>query len=243
MMSEQPQREVCLWLHTRNHPVDVTACGSPTMKPLGLLFAFSLLVIDGCAEQPTTPASPAKQENAAVQQSTERPIAAGAEKTAAEPVAPAETAKPDQAVSDGMALYRQAQSQMKEGQRQAGFETAKKAMEQLISEGGELPWLLLESETLEGGRRVDVHLNMGPRERKMPENGIVRPLSFRVWSDDEEPKLLKVIDFEIGRVSGQSMTAAIGETSEGVHSNYGILDVDAPYEEIRKKVLEIVSAK
>lgn len=103
-----------------------------------------------------------------------------------------------------------------------------------------------EIPTLVAGQDVarnntDVHFNMSERERKMPEDGIVRPLSFRIWSGGDDSTLLQVIDFEIGRSNGQSLTAAIGEMTESGHANYGILDVDTSYKEIRQRVIELVT--
>ena len=82
---------------------------------------------------------------------------------------------------------------------------------------------------------------MREREREMPEDGIVRPLSFRIWSGGDNPALLQVIDFEIGRSGGESASAAIGETTESGHNNYGMLDVDASYETIRQRVIDFVT--
>ncbi|MEM8670927.1 MAG: hypothetical protein AAGG48_25590 [Planctomycetota bacterium] len=141
---------------------------------------------------------------------------------------------------DAMSLYREAQSQMKEGNRTAAYETAKKAMASFIAEGNDLPWMLLESiDTVNG--RIDVHFNMGEKERRLPDDGIIRPLSFRIWSGGEEAQLLQVIDFEIGRFGGKAISAAIGEMTDSGHSNYGVLDVDADYETIRKRVIELVT--
>jgi len=128
---------------------------------------------------------------------------------------------------------------MKQGKYAEGYKSAKAAMRQFIAEDDDLAWMMLESIQVPG-KRIDVHFNMGERERKMPENGIVRPLSFRIWSSGKETKLLRTIDFEIGRSSGKSATAAIGEMTGRGHSNFGILDVDSSYETIRNKVVELV---
>jgi len=141
---------------------------------------------------------------------------------------------------DAMTLYRRAQALMSEGKHDEGYETAKSAMQQFIADENDLAWLLLESIDVDG-KRVDVHLNMSPQERNYPDEGIVRPLSFRIWSTGDDPELLQVIDFEISRFGGQSLTAAIGETTESGHANYGILELDTPYVEIRQKVLDLVA--
>ena len=135
-----------------------------------------------------------------------------------------------------MKLYRKSQAQMEEGKYDEGYATAKLAMQEFIAQNAKLPWLKLESIEVDG-KRIDVHFNMGPRERKMPDSGIVRPLSFRIWSDE---KLIKIIDFELGRNNGKSQTAAIGQTTETEHLNYGMLDVDSSYEKIRQKVIDLV---
>jgi len=141
--------------------------------------------------------------------------------------------------TDAMTMYRQAQLLMKEGREEEGYETAKKAMQQFISEDNDLAWMLLDSIGVEGGR-VDVHFNMGPSERNPPDNGIIRPLSFRVWSRSGDETIREVLDFEIGRVDGEPLTAAIGKTHASGHSNYGILPVNASYEMIIQAVLKVV---
>ena len=85
--------------------------------------------------------------------------------------------KPD----DPMLHYRKAQFQMKLEKYDEGYATAQKAMELFIKIGDDLAWLLLESVDLKNVA-VDVHFNMGPKERNRPQMGIVRPLSFRIWS-------------------------------------------------------------
>lgn len=139
----------------------------------------------------------------------------------------------------GMDLYRLAQAQMKAGKRQQGYETAKAAMRQFIADGDDLAWMMLESVEV-GDKRIDVHFNMGPKERDPSIDGIVKPLSFRVWSVGEEPTLLRTLDYENGRFDGQVLTAAIGEQRGSVHGNLGMLELDATYEEIVRKVVEIV---
>lgn len=141
--------------------------------------------------------------------------------------------------TNAMALYREAQALMKAGKHQEAYETAGKAMQQFIAEDNDLAWMMLESIALED-RRIDVHFNMGPDERKPPDNGIVRPLSFRVWSTGDDEALLEVIDFEIGRMGAEPLTAAIGKMQGAMHANYGILPIDASYEAIREAVLNVV---
>ncbi|MEP3478732.1 MAG: hypothetical protein ABJZ55_05750 [Fuerstiella sp.] len=146
----------------------------------------------------------------------------------------------DEPEEDAMTLYRDAQAMMKDGELKAGYDTAQKAMARFIAEDVDLPWLMLES-IAAGDKRIDVHFNMGERERDMPDDGIVRPLSFRIWPNGDDSALLQVIDFEIGRRGGQSVTAAIGEMTDTGHANYGILDVDAEYKTIRQQVIDLVT--
>ncbi len=149
----------------------------------------------------------------------------------------AEQAEGDAAT--GMDLYRRAQALMQEGKKQEGYETAQAAMRKFIDEGDDLAWMMLESVEV-GDKRIDVHFNMGPRERDTTLDGIVRPLSFRVWSAGEDSKLLRTLDYENGRFDGQVLTAAIGEQRGTVHGNLGMLEPGVPYEEIVQKVVEIV---
>ncbi len=146
---------------------------------------------------------------------------------------------PTKSDSRATALLQRAQQLMKDGKPDEGYKTAKRAMAQFIAEESKRQSMLLESIVLKD-RRIDVHVNMGPAERKPPQDGIVRPLSFRVWSKGDRPRLLKTIDFEIGMFGGRSLTAALGVTTPSGHGNYGILPVDASYSKIKKKLLEVV---
>jgi hypothetical protein len=68
----------------------------------------------------------------------------------------------------------------------------------------------------------------------------VKPLSFRVFSTGDNPRIVRVIDFEIGRVGGESLTAALGESAPGAHINFGILPVDSSYSTIREKAITLI---
>lgn len=138
-----------------------------------------------------------------------------------------------------MLYYRKAQCLMKLARYDEGYETARKAMELFIRKNQDLAWMLLEAIDL-GNVRVDVHFNMGDRERKPPEIGIVRPLSFRVWTKEEDVRLLEIIDFEIGMAEGKPNTAALGKETGKGHSLLAILEKDAKYEHIRKKAIELI---
>jgi hypothetical protein len=141
-----------------------------------------------------------------------------------------------------MLYYRKAQCLMKLARREDGYQTAQKAMALFIKKGNPLAWMLLETIDLDNAR-VDVHFNMGPRERKPPEIGIIKPLSFRVWSKDKDAKLLEIIDFEIGMMDGKPGTAALGQTRGGTHANFGLLEPDVTYEDIRKKAVELIQRR
>jgi len=143
---------------------------------------------------------------------------------------------------DPMLSYRKAQCLMKLGRREEGYQTAKDAMALFVKKGDDLAWMLLERIDL-GNVRVDVHFNMGPRERQPPEIGIIRPLSFRIWAAGEEANLLEVIDFEIGLFEGKPSTAALGQTTATGHANFGILDPNATYSTIRERTIELVKER
>lgn len=195
-----------------------------------LLVVFALHFI-GCSQQPAPLSGPSSStESNSVIEPTD-------EDASSQKIQSTET---KETIKAAMTLYREAQALMKAGKLEEGYEAAQKAMVQFVAEDDDLAWIMLESITV-GDKRVDVHFNMGERERKMPEDGIVRPLSFRIWTGGDGFALEQVIDFEIGRSAGNSVTAAIGETSDSGHSNFGILDVDAPYESIRQSVVDFVT--
>ena len=146
--------------------------------------------------------------------------------------------KPD----EPMLLYCKAQCLMSLGKYDDGYECAKQAMALFIKKNDKLSWMLLESIELETVR-IDVHFNMGPKERTPPDIGIVRPLSFRVWSKDKEKKLLETYDFEIGYVNGKPSTAAIGQLQGEVHVNFGTMEPDVKYSEIRKKAETLIKER
>ena len=144
-----------------------------------------------------------------------------------------------QGASDAMTLAQKAKSLIGNGQFEDGYQTAKDAMTKFTEQGDDLAWLILESIDADD-KRIDVHFNMGERERQMPDRGIVRPISFRVWSSEEPLELLRVVDFEISRFAGESLTGAIGESTEEGHVNHGIMDIDSSYEDIRKRAIELI---
>jgi hypothetical protein len=145
-----------------------------------------------------------------------------------------------------MPFYRKAQCLMKLGKREEGYETAKKAMALFVKKGDNLSWMLLEQIDL-GHIRVDVNFNMGPQERRPPEMGIIRPLSFRIWKKGKDEKdigeLLEIIDFEFGMFGGEPSTAALGQMTESGHSNFGILNTESTYSQIRERLIALVKKR
>ncbi len=145
--------------------------------------------------------------------------------------------------NDPMLFYRKAQYLMKLGRTEEGYQAAKDAMALFVEQRNELAWMMLEQIDL-GHVRVDVHFNMGPGERRPPEIGIIRPLSFRVWTRGERPELLEIIDFEIAQMGGEPMSAALGQmTPEGGHANFGVLNTDATYAQIRERLVALVKSR
>ena len=92
-----------------------------------------------------------------------------------------------------------------------------------------------------GKIRIDVHANMGPKERADKKDGIVRPLSFRIWSTEGEKRLIKVIDFEQAYFQGQLISTAIGESIENGHLNHGMLKADSDFDTILARVQEALT--
>jgi len=143
---------------------------------------------------------------------------------------------------EAMSKYREAQRLMAIGRYEDGYEAAEQAMALFVKNKVSLAWMLLESIDLQNVR-IDVHFNMGPRERKSPSIGIVKPLSFRVWSKGENLDLLEIIDFEIGMIDGKRETAALGNTTATEHASFVMLDVDSSYEVVRSRAIELIKNK
>ncbi len=205
------------------------------MKSISLLIsAVSLISLAGCQHENATP-EPRKEE-----QTASTPEHSTPKSPDHNTVPLTKDTKEATSKSDATALYREAKALMKAGQSEAAYATAKRAMAQFIAEENDRESMLLESITLKR-RRVDVHLNMGPDVRNPPDDGIMRPLSFRVWSTDDDEALVETLDFEIGRIEGEPLTAAIGKMEGANHANFGILPIDAPYETIKKAALEAVN--
>ncbi len=135
--------------------------------------------------------------------------------------------------------YRKCQALFAMGKEQAAIDHAPTALKKFKESNDGLAWLLLGSITTDH-YKIDVHYNMGDRERADKKDGIVRPFSFRVWTKDDEPKLVRILDFELAYFEGELISAAIGEQVEDEHANLGIVDPKSNFDAIKKKVLEIV---
>ena len=199
-----------------------------------LASAATLFPLGGCGQDETSP--PSAQQSQLVQQPEQNNVDSPSGDTNAQ-IQDVEKTGSD---ANAMTLYGQAQTLMKAGKHEEGHETAKKAMAQFIAEDNDVAWMLLESIPLKD-HLINVHFNMGPSEREPPDDGIVKPLSFRVWSTGDDAGILEIIDFEIRRIDGESVTAAIGTTDDSGHANYGILPIDTSYEAIKKAVLVVVN--
>lgn len=213
------------------------------MRNLELLavLAACVLIATGCSSEQTDAMPPDVE---AITPEPESAATGGTDtlETAPESIEAAEMEEGqpyDAGDASAMDLYRQAQALMRDGRKQEGYETAQAAMQRFIADGDDLAWMMLESVEV-GEKRIDVHFNMGPKERDTTLDGIVKPLSFRVWSTGDEARLLRTLDYENGRYQGQIITAAIGEQRGTVHGNLGMLEPSASYEEILQKVIEIV---
>ncbi|MGD0089237.1 MAG: hypothetical protein ABSE73_04895 [Planctomycetota bacterium] len=144
---------------------------------------------------------------------------------------------------DPTPFHRKAQAMMKLGKRNEGYAVAKEAMEKFKAAGWNLAWMRLESIPLEKVR-VDVHFNMGQDERDPPQFGILRPLSFRIWSIGPDESIKEIIDFEIAMTDGKPSTAALG--IERGQANGGLLTLLKPensYTEIREAALKLIKQR
>ena len=60
-----------------------------------------------------------------------------------------------------------------------------------------------------------------------------------MWTTNSEPKLSRVLDFELGYLEGELISAAVGETTGQGHANFGVVDPKSDFAAIKKKVVEI----
>ncbi|CAD72549.1 MAG TPA: hypothetical protein DDX19_06795 [Rhodopirellula baltica] len=141
---------------------------------------------------------------------------------------------------DPMLRYGKCRALFADGKEQEAIDHASITMAKFIKAEKDLAWIGLGSiETKQ--HRIDVHFNMGPKERAERKDGIVRPYSFRVWEKGDNPDLVHVLDFELGYSNGKVATAAIGEMTSQGHGNYGIIDPQSDFAAVKKEVLEILS--
>lgn len=143
------------------------------------------------------------------------------------------------APDDPILHYRKCQTLFAEGKEKEAVEHAAIALAKFKAAGNDLAWMKLGSFTT-NGHNIDVHYNMGPKERAEKKDGIVRPYSFRVWSNGDEPKLVQILDFELAFFEGDLVSAAIGETTQEGHANFGIVDPKSDFATIKAKVLKII---
>jgi len=144
------------------------------------------------------------------------------------------------APDDPMLHYRKCQALFAKGKEQEAVVHAAVALAKFKAAGSNLAWMGLGSIKTKS-YKIDVHYNMGAGERAEKKDGIVRPYSFRVWTTDAEPKLVRILDFELAYLDGELLSAAIGEQSGGRHSNLAIVEPKSDFATIKKKMLEIIS--
>jgi hypothetical protein len=125
------------------------------------------------------------------------------------------------------------------GKEQEAIDHAQVAMSKYIAAKDKLDAITLGSFTTDK-YKVDVRFNMGSKERAEKRDGIVRPYSFRVFTKDSKPKLVRTIDFEYAYFEENLLSAAVGEMRGGGHANYGILDAKSDFTIVKNKVLKVI---
>lgn len=171
-------------------------------------------------------------------------LACGLQGVAAEPTAAAKRLKElddkiAAAPDDPTLHFDKARCLMELGRYDDGYGAACKGRQLLGPATKSLRSTPLESIVLETVR-IEVQLNLGPRERTPPDFGIARPLTFRVWTRGEAPELIDAIDFEIGYFEGKPRTAALGQQLGDAHANFGTFEPGSSYTTIRTKALELI---
>jgi hypothetical protein len=89
---------------------------------------------------------------------------------------------------------------------------------------------------------VDVVINLGAKERKKPQSGIVRPYSFMVQTKAENPKFLYFLDFEHGYSDGEPHTAALGRMVGSGHINHGMFKTTAKFSEVEPVAMKLIQS-
>jgi len=138
-----------------------------------------------------------------------------------------------------MLHYKKCQVLFALGKEQEAIDHAVVTLSKFKKAKEDLAWMLIGS-IMTDDYKIDVHYNMGERERAEKKEGIVRPYSFRVWSKDTDTELIRILDFELAYFEGELMSAAIGEMNKDGHVNLGIVDPKSDFDTIKKKVLQIV---
>lgn len=143
------------------------------------------------------------------------------------------------APNDPMLHYRKCQALFAMGKEQEAIDHAGIALTKFKEAKKDLAWMLLGSITTDD-YRIDVHYNMGKRERADRKDGIVRPYSFRIWTKNADAELVRILDLELAYFEGELVSAAVGEMSADGHANLGMVDPKSDFDTIKKKVLTII---
>ena len=100
-----------------------------------------------------------------------------------------------------MLHYKKCRALFAIGKEQEAIDHAAVALSKFKGAKEELAWMLIGS-IMTDDYKIDVHYNMGDRERADKKEGIVKPFSFRVWTKDDESKLVRILDFELAYFEG-----------------------------------------
>ena len=146
------------------------------MPRIVLLVAFLSTVFSGCTQNNSANPGVAKSISKTMQPKEMGTLSEVFDSEVAQDDPAEQTAK-DRLAETAMGISQDAKSLIKAGRYEDGYQLAKEAMRKFEADNDDLAWIILES--IEAGdKRIDVHFNMGERERNFPDNGIVRPLSF-----------------------------------------------------------------
>ena len=143
------------------------------------------------------------------------------------------------APDDPLLHFEKCQALFAKGKEQEALDHAAITLQKFKAAKNNLAWMRLgwiKTKT----HQLDVRFNMSAAERAEKKDGIVRPYSFHIWTTTGEPKLVHILDFELAYLDGEVVSAAIGETTEDGHANFGIVDEKSDFATIKKKVLKIV---
>lgn len=138
-----------------------------------------------------------------------------------------------------MLHYRKCQALFAKGKDQEAIDHASVALSKFKAAQKDLAWMGLGS-IKTAKYNVQVHYNMGPKERAEKKDGLVRPYSFRVWTTDAQPKLVRILDFELVYLDGELRSAAVGETIKGRRSIFGTVDPKSDFAAVKRNIMKIV---